>query len=691
MTSFRNRLYLIFFLVFFTMTTATMFIIYRESETITNRISKEFASLYAVEVVGEMNTAIQREIALSQKSANTLAILDWFTDEFNQDKKSTAISEINQFNTLYKDHNTFVVVDASKNYYYIGIDDTIETSVPRGHLSEAFYDDLWYFKALDYESPYMLNVDVDRFLGTMRVWINTKVYDKGHVIGVIGTGLYLDPIIDNIFGNSDSLSGKAVIINEHGAIQLDTDRSKILQNSFEPNPSIEQTIFRYADASAHQDEILSYLNAPDKPLVLTLHQGEYDFIVITPIKDTSWHVATFFTSQAIFNFQNFTPMIIGVIFVFIPLALLLAWIIHRIAVRPLESLNNSLLNQSVEFDFEVYGTARKDEFGSLAKNIQIMKNQLNDYSRNLEHEIGTRTRDLESAYTQIAINEKRLHRLFTSIPVGIFILDRGKNYVYGNPFFISQFGYDSESEFTHQLNTDFKQFFASEVHYQAYCDLITGKNHTLSIEVELLRGDRTTFWAEIYLNEAVNETADWAYEGILINIQNTKDYEDKLLNMAVTDRLTSLYNRHHFDHVVKDELSRHSRYGGSLSLIAFDLDHFKQINDTWGHPMGDEVLKSVAATVKVILRHTDTLARWGGEEFVILLPNTSLEQAMGVAEKIRSRIESLEFPREIHVTSSFGVAERQLDEEYNTWFRRADSALYEAKRQGRNQVAPSKF
>jgi diguanylate cyclase (GGDEF)-like protein len=139
------------------------------------------------------------------------------------------------------------------------------------------------------------------------------------------------------------------------------------------------------------------------------------------------------------------------------------------------------------------------------------------------------------------------------------------------------------------------------------------------------------------------------------------------------------------------ELKRTRRHGGNVSLLVLDIDFFKKINDEWGHPEGDKVLHAVVQVIRGRLRSTDILARFGGEEFIVLMPHTDLEQAQIVAETLRQCIAEahtqpgLAQPRP--VTASFGVATLRPDETHlSDLIRRADIALYEAKRKGRNRV-----
>ncbi len=160
----------------------------------------------------------------------------------------------------------------------------------------------------------------------------------------------------------------------------------------------------------------------------------------------------------------------------------------------------------------------------------------------------------------------------------------------------------------------------------------------------------------------------------------------KLEHHAATDPLTALYNRAKFNEIVALELEQFRRAALPASLIICDVDHFKNVNDTFGHLFGDKALQLIAHAIRTNIRSSDTAARWGGEEFIILLPNTPLENALLVAEKIRQAIEAAEFQKTLRLTASFGAAELRKHDNASSWFRRADEALFQAKEQGKNRV-----
>lgn len=161
---------------------------------------------------------------------------------------------------------------------------------------------------------------------------------------------------------------------------------------------------------------------------------------------------------------------------------------------------------------------------------------------------------------------------------------------------------------------------------------------------------------------------------------------EKLEKLAGTDPLTSLYNRRKFKEMLQYETEKNQRYQKSLSLILCDIDHFKRINDNFGHDVGDIALKAFAKKITDNIRDVDVFARWGGEEFIILMPSTSTNSANTVAEKLRKTIEMTSIEQIDHLTASFGVTGFKTSDTIDSFIKRADDALYKAKEGGRNRV-----
>jgi diguanylate cyclase (GGDEF)-like protein len=179
----------------------------------------------------------------------------------------------------------------------------------------------------------------------------------------------------------------------------------------------------------------------------------------------------------------------------------------------------------------------------------------------------------------------------------------------------------------------------------------------------------------------------------LRDIRDRKEIEEKLNQLAITDSLTGIFNRRHIMVLAEQELERSQRLGRELSIVLFDVDHFKQVNDSFGHLVGDQVLESLARTCQANLRSFDSLGRYGGEEFLVVLPETDAPTAWAVAERLRSLVECLEVSQSqgvMRVSISLGTASLGMgrDADLDQLLEEADRALYQAKESGRNRIFP---
>lgn len=172
--------------------------------------------------------------------------------------------------------------------------------------------------------------------------------------------------------------------------------------------------------------------------------------------------------------------------------------------------------------------------------------------------------------------------------------------------------------------------------------------------------------------------------GFVLMTKERADERSRLL--ARKDRLTGVWNRIQIEDVAQQEMSRLARYGQPVALIMMDLDHFKQINDQFGHAAGDQLLKGFCDIVQSCTRNTDVLGRWGGEEFILVMPSSGFASAAQLAERIRCALEQHVFHDGYKITASFGFAVCQSTDTFESWLQRADMALYRAKAAGRNRV-----
>ena len=171
-----------------------------------------------------------------------------------------------------------------------------------------------------------------------------------------------------------------------------------------------------------------------------------------------------------------------------------------------------------------------------------------------------------------------------------------------------------------------------------------------------------------------------------IQIRQDVTSQKRLEELWMTDHLTGLHNRQSIDQLWEREIQRSVRYGDVFSILLIDIDHFKRVNDNYGHLVGDELLFQFAQLLREVSRDTDHIGRWGGEEFIVLIPNTNLSSAVLMAEKIRETIDSFSFTTVGRITVSIGIATYRNGMNQDDLFSVADAALYRGKAQGRNRA-----
>ncbi len=300
---------------------------------------------------------------------------------------------------------------------------------------------------------------------------------------------------------------------------------------------------------------------------------------------------------------------------------------------------------------------------------------------------------VQSDITERVQSERFNRQLMSSLGEGVFGIDRDGRLTLINQAALGLLGYSREEDLlglnAHELMHAW--YPDGRPYPEAECPI----NHVLVTEQPLkawrdtfFRADGTPLSVESYatiIQGLFNET-----KGVVVVFREITEQlaiEEKLEHAAHHDRLTGAFNRHFFDRLVEKECARSARLGEPLSLLILDIDHFKRINDEHGHLAGDDVLKQLVSHIWERVRETDILTRWGGEEFALLLPDTSLEGARKLAESLRTSVETTELVEGLpKLTISLGGTRIRTDESVKASFRRADAALYKAKDSGRNRV-----
>lgn len=306
----------------------------------------------------------------------------------------------------------------------------------------------------------------------------------------------------------------------------------------------------------------------------------------------------------------------------------------------------------------------------------------------LSHSNETLERMVAEQTAEIKEREEVFHSITSTAQDAIVMVDDAGNVTYWNPAAEQILGYKASEVIgknLHHLIIPENYRSQYEAGFAVFSKTGKGLHVGRTTEFQAVRSDGMQIPVEVSLSVA-NLQGKWHGIGIMRDITERKKSERILKQLATTDSLTLLANRRKFEETLAAEVERAKRYGTPLSIALLDIDHFKKINDNFGHQTGDEVLIKLAGTVSSAIRTTDMAARWGGEEFALLAPQTGEADVNSLAEKMRQAVEQHEFLENRQVTCSIGTATLQIDESVHAFIERADKALYAAKNSGRNQV-----
>jgi diguanylate cyclase (GGDEF)-like protein/PAS domain S-box-containing protein len=234
-------------------------------------------------------------------------------------------------------------------------------------------------------------------------------------------------------------------------------------------------------------------------------------------------------------------------------------------------------------------------------------------------------------------------------------------------------------------------FYRDPAERQLFLERLRRHGHVDGLATELQTRSGRVFWALLNAKTLMVEGQPMFMVGFQ-DLSEQKRIESDLRELATTDALTGALNRRRLFEVAAEELERATRYERPLALAMLDIDHFKHVNDRFGHLVGDQALKLVVEAVRSVLRRQDYVCRFGGEELAVLLPETRLDSAQQVIERMRKAVQSIGLLHEgtaVPLTLSAGVVEHRPGEGFTRLLRRADEALYEAKSTGRNRVVVS--
>jgi diguanylate cyclase (GGDEF)-like protein len=277
---------------------------------------------------------------------------------------------------------------------------------------------------------------------------------------------------------------------------------------------------------------------------------------------------------------------------------------------------------------------------------------------------------------------------------GALITDKNRKIVYANAYFSDELnwkietllGKSSDDLFTYSSKIFFESYLMPLLIHEKKCEeiqlaLLDGNNNRISIIVSAKMNEQ----GHIYWSFFNASKRDKLYEELIVTRKELEAQAEVLKSMASTDELTGLMNRRELNLRAPELINQSKRYAHNIALIMIDIDHFKKVNDTFGHIEGDRILKQLGHQLQKLGRQTDLIARFGGEEFIILLPDTEINDAYRFAERLHKLVSEIEV-NNTAITISIGITISDGSQNLHRLSQQADSALYMAKNNGRNRT-----
>ncbi|MCX6076534.1 MAG: diguanylate cyclase [Campylobacterales bacterium] len=628
----------------------------------------------------------------------TKELLQSYGTEFAHNK-SNNVHDVNPFfESLCKKYGFYDLFLISTNgdvLYTLKKESDLYQNLLSGPLSDSALS--WVFQ----NSKSTLNTQMSTFeyytpSKSKASFISIPLFDGNKTLGIIAIQISETKLFEKILSYDDlGESGEIVA----GYLDKDFNVVSAMPLRHFPNSFKDNMILQSSDSKEK--------NAPVKDAVLgnygtsiaTDYRGAKVFAAWKYIPSLRWGMNVKIDydeiMQPIYNRMLVNALILFFVVFFISLAIIL---VTKHVIDPIETLIAKVRNITTKGEFKPSQNTQEikleNEIGTLTESFNIMSQSLyesqeiiKNYATELEIKIEMRTQELKNSKNSLQeINEKmKKHIDIIDKYVITSSTDLSGVITEASEAFCKISGYSKAELLGKKHNILRHPDFDSSIYKDLWHNITQGKSWLGEIKNQ--KKDGSYYWVNIIVAPTFDKNGKIdGYSSIRQDITDKKRVEE----LAVTDQLTKIFNRLHLENSFKQEVDRAKRYNATFSVILLDIDHFKAVNDNYGHDVGDEVLVGVVNILKQNIRATDILGRWGGEEFLIILPQTDMNEAKYLAEKLKSEIEHHTFDTIGSKTCSFGISQfRVEDEDSKMVVKRADNALYSAKNSGRNRVIVS--
>lgn len=605
---------------------------YYSSASVFKRDVEHVSTLTSESIYYQIDSYFAGPVNISLTMANDTLLKECLYEEKDSALDRSYTLRVQEYLKAYKAkydfQSVFLVSTSTGRYYHFNGLDRV--------LTEDNPENTWYFDFLENDEEYSLNVDNDEAGGdTITVFVNCKVMGSdGHVIGVVGVGMEVVNLQELLKSYDQRFHSQSMLIDENGIIQLSSDASgdkHINLTEMSDYEKITDVIF------SSKDERRSFW-------LSKAGRGE-DFVVTQYIPELNWYLLVENDTDS-YQHQFEWQLLIGALVSLSMLALIL-FIVNRVILHYNEQLVRQTVSQELEYQ-QLLNEANTGLYENVFE-MDITHNRAGgEYTRQYFMGLGLKA-DVSYSDALKAIAEKEIREDFVEKYLALFSPD--------NVLKAFKSGQD-------ELYYDFMATKDGENYYW------------LRIRARIF------YWAS---DDSVRMIT---YRQ---NIDSEKKREAAMLRKAETDPLTGLYNRTSAENRINDILQGAQDAAATHALMMIDIDRFKEINDTLGHAVGDEVLKHIAAVMKIRFRSTDVCGRLGGDEFIVFLrdiPGREWLEAQAETLLDRFRAPAVIDGQTLTFSASIGIAlYPESGGDFTMLYRHADSALYLSKREGRNQFS----
>ena len=712
------------------------------STSIAEDSSRRLARQYSIETSANFLVSINPHFVLMQQLSRSTTISRWLANEDDAANRVMAFEEIMGYAVFLPDAYLMFTVYESLQGYDFSVDLTPEEFLPWGRLAGGEVS-RWFYETRDAEVPFILNVQRTRPVDGiffLYIWSNHRMYYQGRFVGVVTVGSPFETIFDTTFRDFDVNYRRGYIIDRYGAVRADSAMLlDILAEGLATFPAIPEAACNpilLEHINNHMERLVGGVFPPgiDTLEAIPLSVGIYTYASIAPIVGTDWSVVVLSNHLSAFGGALYTPLIVSAIVVFVLSMLVGNILVRRVVITPLFKLKESTATAaSPDVKADLFGLERDDEIGDLARTVQIMRDGLSSANVELKENalvIMQAQEDLKhrekllntvnmAAEVLLTANEKgTMDALMEGMEIVGRCLDVDCVQIWydevidGESFFVMRYEWQSalgrviaESPIGlkvpgsirnrwleifrrgENINGPISKLPPEEVDFMKPYKIVSTAMLPLFLDNEFFGffGIDDCEFERVFTGD---EMRMFASAGLMFaSVFNRNAQRD----LAMTDVLTGVRNRRYLKETAEQELQNCLKKNLDFSLIMIDIDHFKSINDRYGHASGDAVLKILTARLRHVLKHDTLLARYGGEEFVVTLPEVDHETAIKTAWRLQKTVEASPFSVgdsvEINITSSFGVASRTTScTTLSDIIDKADKALYRAKNGGRNTV-----